>query len=112
MSFCTRLKEARKNVGMTQSELAEALGIAKSTLSGYENGSSEPSIAMSAKLIEALGVDANFLYQDYQKTDVQLSALESGMITMYRSLDEHGRKIVDMVLREEYSRIVEISSEI
>ena len=53
-----------------------------------------------------------FLYQDYQKTDMQLSALESGMITMYRNLDEHGRKIVDMVLREEYSRIVEISSEI
>lgn len=112
MSFCTRLKEARKISGMTQSELAEALGIAKSTLSGYENGSSEPSIATSAALIEVLGVDANYLYQDYKKTDVSLSPMELGMISMYRELDEHGRKVVDMLLREEYSRIVDVRGEL
>ena len=107
MSFCTRLKEARKAVGMTQSELAERLGIAKSTLSGYESGNSEPNVAMSAMLIDALGIDANYLYQDYNRTDVLLSPQESGMIPMYRDLDEHGRKVVDMVLREEWSRMVE-----
>lgn len=112
MSFNTRLKEARKNAGMTQAELAEILGIAKSTLSGYESGSSEPSVAMTAQIMRALDVSANFLYQDYSETEMKLSALESGMITMYRNLDEHGRKIVDMVLREEYSRIVESTNEI
>lgn len=106
MSFCTRLKEARKGSGMTQSQLAEILGIAKSTLSGYESGSSEPSIAMAGKIMDTLGIDANYLWQDYREADMQLSALESGMITMYRNLDEHGRKVVDMVLREEYSRII------
>lgn len=107
MSFCTRLKEARKSAGFTQSELAEILGIAKSTLSGYENGSSEPSVAMSAKLIKALGIEANYLFQDYSETDNSLSPQESGMIAMYRDLDEHGRKIIDLVLREEWSRIIE-----
>lgn len=112
MSFCTRLKEARKAAGLTQSQLADALGIAKSTLSGYENGSSEPSVAISARLMDALGVDANYLYQDYKKTDVCLSPQETGLITMYRDLDEHGRKIVDMVLREEWSRMVDRKEEI
>ncbi len=112
MSFNTRLREARKNSGMTQTQLAEALGIAKSTLSGYENGSSEPSIAMSGKIMDVLGIDANYLWQDYSESDMRLSALESGMIAMYRNLDEHGRKIVDMVLREEYSRMVEMSDEL
>ena len=36
MAFNDRLKESRTNAGLTQEQLSEKLGIAKSTLSGYE----------------------------------------------------------------------------
>ena len=49
MAFSDRLKESRTNSNLTQEQLAEKLGIAKSTLSGYESGNREPSIATVAK---------------------------------------------------------------
>ena len=64
MAFNDRLKESRTNSNLTQEQLAEKLGIAKSTLSGYESGNREPSIATVAKILDILNVDANYLYQD------------------------------------------------
>ena len=49
MAFYDRLKEGRINAGLTQEQLAEKLGIAKSTLSGYESGNREPTVATIAK---------------------------------------------------------------
>lgn len=40
--FGTRLKYLRKQDNMTQQQLADALGISKSTISMYENGNREP----------------------------------------------------------------------
>lgn len=105
MTFCTRLKEARTGAGMTQQQMAERLGIAKSTLSGYENGTSEPSINMISQIIKLLEVDANYLWQDSADFTVKASFLEIQMIEKYRSLDEHGRKVVDFILSEEVARI-------
>lgn len=38
----TRIADARKAIGMTQRTLAEKLGIAASTLNGYEKGNHKP----------------------------------------------------------------------
>lgn len=104
MSFCNRLREARKGSGMTQSQMADALGIAKSTLSGYENGTSEPSINMIGEIIKLLGVDANYLWQDSADFTVSVSFDEMKLIENYRSLDDHSKSIVDFVLHEELDR--------
>ena len=61
MNFGDRLKAARINKGMTQEQLAAALGIAKSTLTGYEKGNREPDVFKIKKLAETLDVDANYL---------------------------------------------------
>lgn len=41
MTFGDRLKEARNKKHLTQEQLANELGIAKSTLAGYEKGNRE-----------------------------------------------------------------------
>lgn len=105
MTFCTRLKEARTGAGMTQEKLASELGIAKSTLSGYENGVAEPSINMVARIIKVLGIDANYLWQDSADFTMKASFFEIRMVEKYRNLDEHGKKIVDFVLHEEAARV-------
>ena len=78
MAFSDRLKESRTNANLTQEQLAEKLGIAKSTLSGYENGSREPAISTIAKMLDILNVDANYLYQDEVQnlTDVVVDIAE------------------------------------
>lgn len=65
--FKDRLREARLRAGFTQSQLAAQVGVAKSTLNGYERGNSEPDMKKIEKIMSVLGVDANYLWQDEMK---------------------------------------------
>lgn len=109
MAFYDRLKEGRINAGLTQEQLAKQLGVAKSTLSGYESGNREPTVATIAKALEILNIDANFLYQDEMDSlggsPMQLKYDEMEHIKKYRDLDDHGRTHVDSVLEWESERI-------
>ena len=113
--FCDRLREARVMRNMTQLDLAAKVPIlSPSTISNYEKGKSEPDMYRLSKLIEALDVDANFLLQDEMSSvDYSFNVLscdEQLLISEYRTLDEHGRKIVDFVLKEEAARMAAIPS--
>lgn len=61
MSFSERLKQARLEKRLTQEQLASLIGVAKSTLNGYEKGNREPDFFKIKKIIEVLEVDANYL---------------------------------------------------
>ena len=61
MTFGDRLKEARNKKHLTQEQLANELGIAKSTLAGYEKGNREPDVFKIKKIIEILDIDADYL---------------------------------------------------
>ena len=64
MALYDRLKESRIKAGLTQEQLAEKLGVAKSTLSGYESGNREPAVATIAKALEILNIDPTNDYID------------------------------------------------
>lgn len=108
MAFYDRLKEARVNAELTQEQLADKLGVAKSTLSGYESGNREPTVATIAKALKILNIDANFLYQDEMDalggSPVKLKYNEMRHIEKYRDLDSHGKEMVDFVLETEHRR--------
>lgn len=106
MTFSDRLKEARIAIGLTQEQVADKLGVAKSTLAGYEKGNREPSIPTVQKIMEVLAVDANYLYQDNSVPTIQnsLSLHEIDHLKKYRSLDDYGKKAVDALVDIEYER--------
>jgi transcriptional regulator with XRE-family HTH domain len=54
--FKDNLKQLRKDAGLTQSQLAEKLGISFKTLSHWESGYTEPSILMLTKLKEIFAI--------------------------------------------------------
>ncbi len=114
MAFYDRLKEGRIKAGFTQEQLAEKLGVAKSTLSGYESGNREPTVATIAKALEILSIDANFLYQDEMDAQggspMQLQYSEMKHIEKYRDLDSHGKEMVDFTLSKEYERSIALKS--
>jgi len=64
MSFGSRLREARKGAKITQEQLGNMIGAAKSSIAGYEKGTSHPTEERIISMMRVLGVDANYLWQD------------------------------------------------
>lgn len=64
MSIGSRIKQARKDMNLTQEDLAAAIGVTKGAIANYENEVSVPKIELLIKLMKKLDVDANYLYQD------------------------------------------------
>lgn len=64
MGFGERVREARERKGMTRDELANNIGVTRSAISNYENEISHPKEPVMYALLDALDVDANFLFQD------------------------------------------------
>lgn len=54
MALSENLKKLRERAGMTQAELAEAVGIAQPTLAQYETGLKVPSIITAVKIEQVL----------------------------------------------------------
>ena len=61
------LKEKRIKKGMTQQEVADAVGITDMAVSYYESGQRIPKPAMAKKLGELLGFDWTELYEEDDK---------------------------------------------
>lgn len=109
MGIGYRIKEARENLGLTQTELGSIVGVTGSAITNYEKETSHPKEQIIYKLMEALNVDANYLFQDCVKlpkavNDVTLA--EYDHIKKYRFISEHspnGAKVVDTVLDREYT---------
>ena len=59
--FHVNLREARKLSGMTQKEVAEKVGIARSTYALYETGERSPDVEVVKKLAEVLNVSGDYL---------------------------------------------------
>ena len=60
--FKEKLKELRKEKGLSQKEFAEKLGIAVSTYANWEQGRTEPSICDIYNLLSVLEIEANELF--------------------------------------------------
>lgn len=50
------LPAARKNVHMTQKDLAIACGVSESTVSNWEKGRTEPTVSQARKIGEVVGI--------------------------------------------------------
>ena len=59
--FGSRLIAARKRKGMTQAQLASAINVSRSGLSGYETEGKDASYEVLRRIVEKLGVSADYL---------------------------------------------------
>ncbi len=65
MTFAQKLKEGRKEAGLTQSELAKKIGVSLRTVAGWEtNGRFPKTRDMYKKVADVLGISANYLMTD------------------------------------------------
>lgn len=107
-SFHGNLKEARTSRKMTQKDVAEKIGVAKSTYSLYESGNREPGVAIIKKIAKVLNVSADELLGTNEKEDPQnqsfITEPEQNLLDKYNFIDDKGRHTVDTVLEMEYNR--------
>lgn len=60
-TFAKKLKKARSETGLSQREVADMLGISKSTLASYEIGRTQPDIETLGTIIDFYEVSADWL---------------------------------------------------
>lgn len=73
--FGTRLKELRIAYNLTQAQLAQAIGLVKSSISSYEKGLKYPSVEVLIKLCNYFKVSSDYLlgisdYKEINKYDI------------------------------------------
>ena len=111
MTFGEKLKRARNNAGLKQSELAKLLGTTGNTISNWENNVSKPDLDMLSYICGALEVKASYFLQAHLPQD-EVNPDELRMIRKYRDLDPHGREMVDFVLEREHERVTSLKNKI
>ena len=107
MSFGSRLRDKRKELGITQPQLAEILGVSQSAIGSWETDTNSPRATLLYDLFDILHCDANYLFQDETRALYKNEATPEefeNIIKKYRDLDDHGREMVDFTLEKEYER--------
>ncbi|MFB8449042.1 helix-turn-helix domain-containing protein [Enterococcus thailandicus] len=68
--FAVRLKELRKSKGhLTQQDMANILGVAKTTYASYEQGKRTPDTDLQNKIADYFGVTLDYLHGRNQTPD-------------------------------------------
>lgn len=80
MYFAKNIKFLRRRIGRTQDDVASALGLKRSTLSGYENSVSEPGIGILVSFSKYFSIAVDTLLKmDLEKlSESQMGQLERG----------------------------------
>ncbi len=69
MTLADKLKEARKNAGFTQAELAERLCVSRQAITKWESGKGIPDVDNLRMISKALDVSIDFLLDDEETLD-------------------------------------------
>ena len=109
MSIGDKIREYRLLRGMTQQDIADALGESSGrVVYNWEKGIGRPDCEKIARLCELLDVSADELIGCKSMVG-RPTAVEWETLQKYRALDEHGRELVDYVIDSEYKRMTTIA---
>lgn len=68
--FESVFKRLRTSCGLTQNDMADRLGVSKSTISMYENGNREPDFETLERIADFFNVDIDYLLGRTDKTSL------------------------------------------
>lgn len=119
--FPERLKQLRKEKGMTQIELAQSLGVSSGTVAMWETGKRKPQFETLNKLCDLFDRNLSYLVGSSDtptpevRTDENTDQLEAwavqedyeDVLRKYILLDEFGQRAVESLIRSEFARCQE-----
>ncbi len=92
MKFSEKLKEARKNAGLKQPELARAVGVSVRTIASYETGETYPRKRETYQVL----ADALNVYVHYLMNEEETFVLAAGQEYGSRGAKQAEKLIADM----------------
>ncbi len=102
-----KLKIIRKEMGLTQKELANSLNVSQQTYSDYENGKTEPDIDTIIKMAEMLQISIDYLVGrsddlgavTHVPISSQFSAEDREVLSLFHALTPEYRAVALKTLR-------------
>ena len=98
-----RIKECRENLGLTQEQFAEKVGMASNYISTVERGASFPRCENLIAIINGLGVSADAIFCDVidQPTDFKKSQLSKKLAALPPDSQKRILQMVELMIRQE-----------
>lgn len=88
MSFAQRLKKARIDKGLSQTELGNLAGIHYTQVGRYENKGAQPSAEILSKLANALGVSSDYLTNGNTDELAERSLNDKELLNQFKAIEQ------------------------
>lgn len=92
MDFGGKLKELRRGQKLTQQQLAERIGVAKSVVSYYESGDRYPSYDVLVRIAHIFHTSTDYLLDISKENVIDVSGLSQEDVAVVRSVVEALRR--------------------
>lgn len=93
-----RIRELRQSMGWTQTQLGARVGMAKTTISGYEKGDHQVDPEMICKLCDLFSCTADYLLGRSESPLPVISPEDAAVLDAYHALPLELRRAVDAIL--------------
>jgi transcriptional regulator with XRE-family HTH domain len=88
MSFALRLKKARVDKGLSQTELGSLAGIHYTQIGRYENKGAQPSADILSKLANSLGVSSDYLTNGSTDEMAENTLSDKELLSQFRAIEK------------------------
>jgi len=97
MGFAQRLKKARTDKGLSQTDLAKLVGIHYTQIGRYEKKGAQPSADILSKLANSLGVSSDFLTNGTSDDLAESSLTEKELLNQFKAIEKMPKRDKDVV---------------
>ncbi|MDE5978205.1 MAG: helix-turn-helix domain-containing protein [Turicibacter sp.] len=91
-----KIKIARINKGLKQSELSDLLGVRSTAISSWENNLSKPDVNKIEIMCSIFEVSPNYFFNIKSKNSFTNNEID--LIEKYRKLDTRGQKVINSLV--------------
>jgi putative transcriptional regulator len=93
MEFSERLKDLRKQAGLTQVDVAEKLGISQPAYASWERGVKKPTQENLVKIAQILNVSVDYLVGNSEEKNDELDSIELLFRMNSKGLTDEEKKV-------------------
>ena len=126
MTFADRLKEVRKEAGLTQTELANELGVSTGSVAMWETGKRNPDYEMLNKISEFFNKKIDYVLGFSEDSsprnpkggsksfviNIEVEESQANVLKQYLRLDSYGKMSVEELIKREAVRCKEQGTEV